>query len=246
MIEVSIFAAFIAGLLTFIAPCTLPLIPAFLGYLSGADGSDNNSGDRFKVVKVAVGFVLGFSTVFILFGAFASLLGAQLFEARGILTKVGGVIVTIIGLLIVFQTNLPFLSNKASGFKLPVNTGSPFTAFITGASFSFGWSPCIGPILGGILTIAATSGNIIDGILLMTVFSLGLGIPFIATGLFYKKAQSIFANISPNFLKWTQVIGGLIFVIFGILLFTNSFGYITVWGEHFFADLYFDSIADYL
>lgn len=248
MIEIPLGSALLAGFLTFLAPCTLPLVPAFLGYLAGT--SDNPT--RRALIKITAGFTFGFSVVFIFFGLAAGLLGTTLLQHQDILTKIGGVIVVFMGLVLVFKGKLPnFLPtlSRPVGFRVPKifkGEASFYSSLVTGVSFGFGFSPCLGPILGGILTIAATSGDVLQSTLLLALYSLGLAVPFFVLALFYKTLSAKLVATSPQLLDGIRIFGGLLFIALGVLLFTNSFGLITEIGTKIVEPLYFNKLFNYL
>ena len=246
MIEVSYLGALTAGLLTFFAPCTLPLIPAFIAYLAG------NGDGRFKLssgLMVTLGFTLGFSTLFILFGLAAGVFGQTLISHRDTLTVIGGIVVILLGLILLFGSQIPWLARFSNGFKLPSlnNDKSRFTAsFAVGLAFASGFSPCLGPILGAILTIAATSGSITTSTALLASFSLGLALPFFVVTIFYQQLANRINRISPKFLDSLQIAGGLIFIIFGIMLLTGSYGELIGWLLQTYEEGFIARFGDFL
>lgn len=242
-----IIPAFIAGILTFLAPCTLPLVPGYLGFISGV--SLNEIGDRavrWKIVANGLLFILGFSAIFILFGTLAGALGRFLFLYRAWLTRIGGIFVIMFGLFMIHAIKLPFLQ-KEKRLPMPAffKRGKPFNSFILGVSFGFGWTPCIGPVLGSILTLATASGAALQGALLLTVFSLGLALPFLLVALFIGTALK-YIRKATRFLNTVSIIGGFFLIFLGILMLANRFG---VWIAFFyraFDFINYDRILDYL
>jgi cytochrome c-type biogenesis protein len=170
--------AFLGGLASFLSPCVFALVPAYIGYLSGrAVGSQDNS--RFYTLSHGLAFVLGFSTVFILLGLGASAIGSLLFDLRPYLTKIGGVVVVIFGLHMTGIIRIPFLQYDVRKQDAPDRRYGYVSSFLLGVFFSAGWSPCVGPILGTILTLSLSTGSISQGFWLLVAYSVGLAIPFL-------------------------------------------------------------------
>jgi len=194
-----IISAFVAGLLTFLAPCTLPLVPAYLGFISGVSTKDLEDPAkakiaRRKIIQNGLFFVVGFSLVFILFGTLAGLIGQGLVPYRIWLTRIGGIFVILFGLFMLGAFKIPFLqSDKRIRIPSFLKVGKPTSSLVIGSAFAFGWTPCVGPILGSILLLASTSANALDGAFLLTVFSIGLAIPFllVAIGFSHLKDRHI-------------------------------------------------------
>lgn len=247
-----IIPAFIAGILTFLAPCTLPLVPGYLGFISGA--SLENLKDpakakkaRWKIFLNGFFFMLGFSAVFIILGTLVGLIGATLLAPYRLwLGRIGGVFVILFGLFMLNVLKIPFLMQekqlKTSAF---LKRGKPTSSFILGSAFAFGWTPCVGPILGSILTLAATSTTAVQGTLLLSFFSLGLAVPFLALALGIGSASAHIAKVS-KYLNIVSIIGGVFLIALGILLLTNTFG---VWVAYFyqvFDFINYDRLLDYL
>ena len=178
MIELNlafVISAFVAGLLMFLAPCTLPLVPAYLGFISGVSnddltGPETHRSARRKIFWNGFFFVLGFSIVFILFGVLASSFGRTLVQYRDVITKIGGVLIILFGLFMLGVFKIRFLQIEK---KLPLpkifKPGNPISSFVVGAVYSVCWSPCIGPVLGSILLVASTTGTILEGAFLLAL-----------------------------------------------------------------------------
>lgn len=234
-----IIPSFLAGILTFIAPCTLPLVPAYIGFISG-DKSKKN------IFFNGLMFVLGFSLVFIIFGMLFGFLGSAISPYKYWLTKIGGLFVIFFGLFLLKAFNFTFL-NKIKKIQLsPIfKKGEPLSSFLLGLSFAFGWTPCVGPILGTILILASTTTTILQGGLLLAVFSLGLAIPFllIAAGIgsLNEKVKSF-----SKYVGIVEKIGGIFLVILGILLFTDNMNLLVSWGFEFLKILNYESLVKYL
>ena len=230
--ESLVVAAFIAGLLMFLAPCTLPIVPAYLSFIGAG-----------RVMRNAFAFVIGFSVVFIVLGAFAGVLGGLIGPYRDLFMRVAGALIIFFGL-----TLLGFLQPIVKGewhAKLPkfLTIGRPESSFVIGALFALGWSPCIGPILATILLLASTSSTAAWGALLLAVFSLGLAVPFLLTALLIERAGAAFV-------RWGRAahvlnyIGGMLLILLGALMLFGNTAFMTAWGiEHI--PLY-DTLLNYL
>lgn len=224
--KIPLFVAFSAGLLSFISPCILPLIPAYISFITGlsvkelTDTQDKKTHLN-RILTETFLFIAGFSTVFVLLGATATLLGGFIFKHQGILRIVGGILVILFGIHITGLLKIKQLEYEKK-FHLINKPANIFGSFIVGVVFAFGWTPCIGPILAGILTYAGTQRTVGQGILLLILYSCGLAIPFIVTSIavnsflrFFKKINKYFGVIS--------VISGILLIIVGILIMTGSF-----------------------
>ena len=219
------FLAFGAGFISFLSPCVLPLIPGYISYISGESLGDIVEQQK-KVILKTVLFSLGFSLVFISFGATASLIGNILLENSNTLRIIAGIIIIIFSLQLIGILNLNFL-NQEKRFQTKNYSNNLFFPVLVGAAFGFGWTPCIGPVLGSILTLAAVESSIGKGILLLSFYSLGLAIPFILSGYGISKFLAFSKNFRKN-IKIVSVTGGVILLITGILILTNklqSLGY---------------------
>ena len=229
MENVTLFAAFLAGVLSFISPCVLPLIPGYLSFVSGVTldemrgtaAGPASSHTRRRAVTMSVAFVLGFSLVFVSLGASATAIGTVLMEHLSLLGKIAGVVIILFGLHMMGVLRIGWLysekrmqtSSKPAGF---------FGAMLVGIAFAFGWTPCIGPILAAILAVAATQESVGEGVKLLAVYSAGLGVPFIATSLAINKFFAASARIRKHY-HMIEVVSGVLLVAVGILIFTNRF-----------------------
>ena len=211
--------AFGAGLISFLSPCVLPLIPGYISYISGESLGDIIEKKR-KIVLKTILFTLGFSLVFISFGATASFVGNILLENSNTLRIIAGIIIIIFSLQLIGILNLNFL-NQEKRFQTKNYSNNLFFPVVVGAAFGFGWTPCIGPVLGSILTLAAVESSIGKGILLLSFYSLGLAIPFILSGYGISKFLAFSKNFRKN-IKIVSVTGGVILIITGILILTNK------------------------
>ncbi len=228
-VEVSIGVAFLAGLASFLAPCVLPLLPAYLGYLSGyavTKPEDATWRERFFVVAHAVSFVIGFSIVFITLGVAAGALSRLL---RGDwLHYLGGLIVIFFGLALTGILHVPFLYQEAKlQWRVRPEWGF-LSSLLMGMVFAAGWTPCVGPALSAILALSASQGTVGRGALLLTVYSAGVGLPFILAGFLVDYFGTWIQRIGPV-LPLIQKITGVVLVLVGVVLFTDSFSVIGRW-----------------
>ena len=215
--------AFGAGMLSFVSPCVLPLVPGYVSMVSGLSAAEIRSGERRNVVPVlrgVLGFVAGFTVVFTLLGAGASGLGHALIEHQRALDVAAGVAVMLLGLWLagigtpgVFQREWRFhpLASRLGAWAPPV----------MGMAFAFGWTPCIGPVLGGVLGLAATRATLTSGVVLLVTYSLGLGVPFLVTGLAFGRLTGLLSRVR-RWLGVVDLIAGAALVAFGVLLLTND------------------------
>jgi len=216
MIELFIAAG--AGLISFLSPCVLPLIPGYISFISGQSLNELVESKKVNFIPLIL-FSLGFSFVFILFGAAASALGKVLLQNSNYLRIAAGTIIVIFSLQLLGIINISFLNYEKKYYTK--KSTKPLFVFVVGMAFGFGWTPCIGPILGSILALASTEENISKGILLLSFYSLGLAIPFILSGFLIQK----FLLFSKNFKKNINIVlkfGGTILLITGILILTNQ------------------------
>ena len=221
--NVTLVAAFVAGFLSFISPCVLPLIPGYISFVSGASLEDMRAGGaatRRQVLVRSLAFVLGFSLVFIAFGASASAIGSFVLERQRLLGRIAGALIILFGLHMMGVFRLAFLDNEKRAQTQRKPTG-PFGAFLVGLAFAFGWTPCIGPILAGILVVAGSRETIGEGVLLLAVYSLGLGVPFLLTSVAIDRFFSVAAAIRRHYHAIEMTSGGLLVAI-GLLIFTEQ------------------------
>ncbi len=220
-----IFLAFFGGIISFVSPCVLPLVPGYLSFMSGVSIDDIKGHEKKGIVKKVtmntLFFVLGFTVVFVSFGATATAIGQFLGENKGIISKIAGVLVIIFGLHFMGIFKIKWLLYEKR-FNTQSQKASYLSSFLIGLAFSFGWTPCIGPILAGILSIASTQQTVSQGILLLAIYSAGLGLPFLVTGLAFNTFLSVSGKIKRHF-KTVEVIGGVLLVIVGLLLVTDNF-----------------------
>jgi cytochrome c-type biogenesis protein len=214
----SLISAFLGGIFSFISPCVLPLIPIYLSYISGISVEElMERGKTLPVFLNSLFFVFGFTIVFVFYGASATFIGNLISQYKYILSKVGGIIIIIFGIHLMGLFRLKFLDYER---KLNLKKGktSYISSFIMGFAFSFGWTPCIGPILASIIVLAASKETLLKGIILLFTYSLGLGIPFILSGIFINYFFKAFSKIKRHFRK-IEVIAGILLIILGIFVF---------------------------
>lgn len=242
---------FIAGILTFLAPCTLPLVPGYLGFISGTSLDDlkdplKAKKVRWKIFINGVFFIIGFSIIFIIFGTLIGLVGAALIPFRLWLTRIAGIFVIFFGLFMLGVFQLPFLQ-VTKRFKAPsfIQRGKPISSMLLGLSFGVGWTPCVGPILGSVLLLASTSGTALQGAVLLAVFSAGLAIPFLLVALGIGSAAQKIKQFS-KYLKWVSIVGGVFLIGLGLLLFFNKLALLLTWGFQLFGFLNYDAIIQFL
>jgi cytochrome c-type biogenesis protein len=230
MSSVTLLAAFFAGVLSFISPCVLPLIPGYLSFVSGVTLEEMRGGGtltaptpgaRRKAVISSVAFVLGFSLVFVSLGASATAIGTYLMARLTLLGKIAGVVIILFGLHMMGVLRIDWLyaekrvqtARKPAGF---------LGAMVVGVAFAFGWTPCIGPILAAILAVAAAQESVGEGVKLLAVYSLGLGVPFILTSVAINQFFAASARIRKHY-HTIEVVSGMLLVCVGLLIFTNRF-----------------------
>ena len=224
MEEVSYIAAFIAGVVSFLSPCVLPLVPAYISYLTGIsfkEASSQDSKDEKRHIRIitaihAGAFILGFSLVFVLLGASVTFLGSILLEYQSLIKKLGGILIIIFALAIMGVIKIPFLRREAK-ISYKKEGVSFFGSFLVGATFAAAWTPCIGPILGSILVYASSSASIKTGIKLLIAFSLGLGVPFFLSAIAINSFLSYMDKIK-KYLKYINILAGIILITFGLML----------------------------
>lgn len=229
--DVSIPAALLAGLISFLSPCVLPLVPAYLVYLTGATAEQvadkgQTSASRRAVMLSALLFVLGFSTVFVALGASASFIGGMIRAWSAQLSIVAGIVIIIMGLHFLGLTRIGFLMREGRAeMRKPVGL---WGAYVMGLAFAFGWTPCIGPILAAILSVAAAEATLTKGAGLLAVYSAGLGIPFLLAALLVERFSSVLAGMKRHLAMVERVMGGLM-VLVGIGFLTGSIATMSIW-----------------
>ncbi len=229
----TIFSAFIAGIFTFLSPCILPLLPGYISFMSGESldtlKDSKSLTPRLKAFLGALAFGLGFTLIFVILGAAATSLGQALSQYKTILSQIAGGIIIIFGLHMIGVFKIKTLL-KHSKINYQGSKRVPFfvQAFILGIAFVLGWTPCVGPILSGILALAAVENTVYDGIKLLLIYSLGLWIPFLIAALAINESLS-FARKASKYIVWGERIAGGLLITIGILLLTDNMTQITIW-----------------
>ncbi len=224
MINVGYIGAFLGGVLSFLSPCILPLIPSYVSYITGISFEDMRTGDRALIRKLtllnSLAFIFGFSTVFVLLGVSSSFVGALLGYYYDYIRIGGGIIIIFLGLYVMGILKVGFLSRERR-IHLHSRPRGYTGSFLVGITFGAGWTPCIGPILGSILLLASTTGSAMYGFKLLLVYSSGLAIPFLATSLAINTFLSHFRAIQ-KYMRVILILSGLLLIAFGIILLTDS------------------------
>ena len=218
--------AFLAGILSFLTPCVLPLVPGYLSFISGQSLSDMRSAEARQktlgpVIVTSLSFILGFSLVFISLGAVATSLGQALIGYKSLLARIGGAVIIVLGLHMAGVFRIGFLHREAR-FQGGGAAGGALRAFVLGVAFAFGWTPCVGPILGGILTLAVREETVGQGIWLLVAYSLGMGVPFFLTGIAVDQFFSVFDRIKNHFHK-IEIGAGALLVALGLVMILGEF-----------------------
>lgn len=217
---ITLAAAFVAGVLSFASPCVLPLVPGFLSYLGGVGLKEGEKASRMRIFLNAAAYVLGFVAVFSLLGAVLNgALGEASYDVRTWLSRIGGAIIILFGLYMLGLIKLGFLQSEHRAKPGGVARRSYLFSFLFGASFAVGWSPCVGAILGAVLTLAATAPG--ESFVLLFAYSLGLGLPFLIAGAFIAQARGLIRKAGP-FMQYFSYASGALLIILGILVFTGS------------------------
>lgn len=229
--NVTLGLAFLAGLASFLSPCVLALVPAYVGYLSGRSVGAGGTAVQNRRVTFTHGlaFVLGFSVVFIVLGAAASALGVLLYDGRQWLAKIGGVIVILFGLHMLGLIRIPFLDFDTRRQVRPDLSLGYLSSALMGVFFSAGWSPCVGPVLGAVLTLALNSARVMQGAVLLTAYSAGLAIPFLLAALGIGQVAESMRN-HARLLKSVSVATGVVMILLGILLLTGRLSQLSQFG----------------
>ncbi len=239
--ETSLIAAFFAGLLSFISPCVLPLVPSYLMYLSGLSFQQlAHSGEHDMVKKAvlvnALLFIVGFSIVFIGFGASASLLGQLLLDYQDIIRKAGAVLMIVFGLHMSGRIKLKFLMMEKR-VSMTTRSAGPMASFLIGGTFAAGWTPCVGPILGTMLLYAATTDTLLDGVILLAFYSLGLGVPLMIASLALNRFLSFFQRMK-TYLPLVSGVSGVFLIIMGMVMYLDRFSLLTAFFERYGVGVY--------
>lgn len=235
---------FVGGIISFLSPCVLPLVPAYLSFVSGLSAEEvlvrgrRKKGQTERMLFSLMLFILGFSIIFVLMGASASLVGGFLLEQKALLSRVSGVMIILMGFFFLGVLRIPWLNMEKRPF-LTSNPDSPTGALsniLVGMAFGFGWTPCIGPILSSILLYASTTSTVGLGMALLSAYAIGLGVPFLVSGLLLSRAMGAFGWMKRNY-RWINLAGGLLLIAMGSLLLLNQVGYVSRFFQQLFQDL---------
>ena len=215
-----LFLSFVAGIVSFLSPCVLPLIPGYLSFICGTDLEKLQKKSKYFVLQKSLLFVFGFSIVFILLGASSTFFGSFLLSKSQIFSNIIAIIIIIFGMYLLGTIKFNFLNNEFR-FYLSKYSNNFFFPLVVGMGFAFGWTPCIGPILGSILALASLENTLTEGIFLLITYSIGLGIPFVLAG-YYMGNFLIFSKKARKFISTIQKTSGVILVLTGILILTSK------------------------
>ena len=221
-------SAFAAGLLSFLSPCVLPIVPGYLSYMSGLEVAEEDKGG-IKTGIVALGFIFGFTMVFVALGASATLLGSFLRDYQREFTIVSGVFIIAMGLVFIGALKIPFLYQERRFH--PTTKAGFWGSIVLGSAFAFGWSPCIGPTLGLVLTMAAGSsaeGGALEGAFLLFVYSMGLGVPFLLAGVGFSRLSGVLLWLRKR-TRVINLVSGALLILVGILFVTDQFFRLSAW-----------------
>ncbi len=233
MVEVSalgLASSFAAGVISFLSPCVLPLVPAYVSYVGGESlhGMQTETRAHFSAAALSVFFILGFSAIFIALGASATALGSLLLRYRNEANIIGGVVVIAFGsVMLGLPRQMPFL-NRELRFHPSLRGGHPVGAFALGLAFGFGWTPCIGPVLGAILTLSALQSSMSTGVVLLTAYALGLGLPFFVSALFMGNIVGTLTRLR-RVGRRLQIAAGIVMVLMGLAMVTGQLSAFAFW-----------------
>lgn len=215
--------AFLAGLASFLSPCVLSLVPAYVGYLSSRAVTTTGQvvANRWATLSHGAAFVLGFTVIFVALGATASAVGALLYDLQGLLTRIGGIVVIVFGLHTMGVIHIPFLDYDTRRQQAPDPRLGYMSSALMGVFFSAGWAPCVGPVLGAVLTMALNSGGVNRGVYLLSAYSLGLGIPFLLAAAGVANVSQLLRRYN-RYLRYVSVVTGVFLIVIGVMLFTNT------------------------
>jgi cytochrome c-type biogenesis protein len=234
--QISLIAAFSAGLLSFVSPCVLPLVPSYISYITGLSVEQlTDASERVKFKKAIVlnslMFIAGFSSVFIAFGASASLLGQVLITYQDHIRRFGGALIVVFGLYLLGILNLNFLKMEHR-FQFRSRPAGYLGSFLIGVAFAAGWTPCVGPVLGSILLYASTTDSLVSGVVLLTSYSLGLGLPLFLTALGVDRFLAYFKQ-ARAYLWGVSTVSGVLLVVVGVMIYANSLTMVTSFLEQY-------------
>lgn len=229
--QVSLFAAFSAGLLSFVSPCVLPLVPSYLSYITGLSLdklTDIEAREQFRktIILNSLLFVAGFSSVFIAFGASATLVGQLLYQYQDVIRKVGGILIILFGLYLLGIFKFQYLMREHRLIQFESRPVGYIGSFLVGTAFAAGWTPCVGPVLGAILAYASTTDSMKDGVVLLATYSAGLGLPFFLTAFGVDRFLTYFKQFRV-YLGGVSVVSGSVLVLVGAMLYADSLAIVT-------------------
>lgn len=223
----AVLVSILAGLISFLSPCVLPIVPPYLAYMSGISLDSSAEKSNIKVVIVAAFFVMGLSTVFLILGVAASSFGILLLGYKDLLTTIAGLLIMCFGLHFLGIVRIPLL-NREVRFDVGDKGGSFFGAYLLGLAFAFGWTPCIGPQLGAILSLAASEASLYKGMILLGFYALGLGVPFLIVAAFLSKMGNTLLFFKQSFELIERVMGLLLWTV-GLLMLSGGFTDLSFW-----------------
>ncbi len=218
--NISFLIAFWAGFLSFFSPCVLPLIPVYIMYITGTSIESELSKKRLLAITRTIGFVIGFTIIFMIMGTSASFLGKIFIRNKEIFSKISGIIIIIFGLNMIGVLKISFLQMEKK-LSTPSKVTNWFSSILMGMAFAAGWTPCFGPVLASILIYAGALGTIMKGVLLLFVYSLGMAVPFILTAIFINSFRNIMKKFI-GYLEYLPKISGVVLIIFGLIMFFDK------------------------
>jgi len=218
--DISFLISFLAGILSFLSPCVLPIVPGFISYIVGKSFSDlqKNSSSKLDIMIPIIFFIFGFSIIFIIMGASIEIISDIFYSIKKQLNFISGLLIILLGLFFLGILKIPIL-NFEKKINLKISNQNPFFSFLIGVAFAFGWSPCIGPILGSILSVAINDS--FNGVILLSFYSMGLGVPFMIIGYSLSKSLALISHLN-RFVRYTQISTGLILILTGFLIINGS------------------------
>ena len=225
----AMFVALVAGVISFLSPCVLPVVPPYLAYMSGVSIGDmqNPGAARRKAILAALFFIMGLSTVFLLLGFTASIFGAFVLQNQELFAQVSGLVVIIFGLHFLSVFRIPILDREMR-MEAGQSGGSAIGAYVLGLAFAFGWTPCIGPQLGAILSLAASEASVARGTVLLGIYALGLGVPFLLAAIFLSRSMVLMNKMKRHMGLIEKLMGGLLLLV-GVMLVTGLFSTFSWW-----------------
>lgn len=237
--QLGLLIAFTAGLLSFLSPCVLPLVPSYITFITGMTLEDMQQTKR-ETLQHAIVFVIGFSLIFLALGAGATVFGQLMLRYREWISRVGGALIVVFGLYMLGVFNFAFMM-KDTRLHLSDKPLGYFGTLLVGVTFGAGWSPCIGPILGAIMTMAATEADLQRGLVLLAAYSAGLAVPFLVAAVMVDKFLKVFARLRHQMI-WVNRVAGVMLLVVGILMLTNRFTMLSSWLQDLTPKFIYDRI----